>query len=93
MDEAISYARATEGNVVWGQSTDLFIYFFLCSHSLHTVVFFDEINTCKWLGLFKEIVCDRRMRGVVLPTNLVPLVRCFHVFVSRALITLVSGCL
>ena len=31
--------------------------------SLDTVVFFDEANTTDAIGLIKEIMCDRRMRG------------------------------
>ena len=31
--------------------------------NLETVVFFDEANTTDAIGLIKEIMCDRRMRG------------------------------
>ena len=34
-------------------------------------VFFDEINTSPEVGLFKEIVCDRSLKGETLPDNLV----------------------
>ena len=30
---------------------------------LDTVVFFDEANTTEALGLIKEIMCDRRIKG------------------------------
>lgn len=33
-------------------------------------VFFDEINTCDSVGLFREMVCDRSMNGLVLPRNI-----------------------
>ena len=33
-------------------------------------VFFDEVNTCDSVGLFKEMVCDHSMRGDPLPDNL-----------------------
>eukprot|EP00002_Diphylleia_rotans_P020237 TRINITY_DN3929_c0_g1_i2.p1 TRINITY_DN3929_c0_g1~~TRINITY_DN3929_c0_g1_i2.p1 ORF type:complete len:4951 (+),score=929.66 TRINITY_DN3929_c0_g1_i2:20-14872(+) len=33
--------------------------------------FLDEINTSPLLGLFKEIVCDRTLDGISLPSNLV----------------------
>ena len=31
--------------------------------NLDTVVFFDEANTTEAIGLIKEIMCDRRLRG------------------------------
>lgn len=31
--------------------------------NVETVVFFDEANTTDAIGLIKEIMCDRRMRG------------------------------
>jgi len=33
-------------------------------------VFFDEINTCNCMSLFKNIICDNFMNGRKLPTNL-----------------------
>jgi len=33
-------------------------------------VFFDEVNTCDAVGLFREMVCDRSMRGRPLPPNI-----------------------
>ena len=33
-------------------------------------VFLDEINTASCVGLFRELVCDRSMRGTELPENL-----------------------
>ena len=33
------------------------------SKGLDTVIFFDEANTTDAVGLIKEIMCDRRMRG------------------------------
>eukprot|EP01043_Picozoa_sp_COSAG02_P008916 COSAG02_NODE_294_length_25426_cov_719.561298_2_plen_6193_part_00 len=38
--------------------------------------FLDEINTCDSLGLFKEMICDKSMKGSVLPDNLVILAAC-----------------
>ena len=32
-------------------------------HGFSTVVFFDEANTTDAIGLIKEIMCDKRMRG------------------------------
>ena len=32
-------------------------------HKLDTVVFFDEANTTDAIGLIKEIMCDRQLRG------------------------------
>ena len=32
-------------------------------HGFGTVVFFDEANTTDAIGLIKEIMCDKRMRG------------------------------
>jgi hypothetical protein len=34
-------------------------------------VFFDEINTCDSVGLFKEVLCDRTVNGKPIPNNLV----------------------
>ena len=31
--------------------------------NLETVVFFDEANTTDAIGIIKEVMCDRRMRG------------------------------
>ena len=33
---------------------------------IYTMLFFDEANTTDAIGLIKEILCDRRMRGVPL---------------------------
>ena len=33
------------------------------ARNLDTVVFFDEANTTEAIGLIKEIMCDRRLRG------------------------------
>ena len=38
-------------------------------HSLDTVVFFDEANTTEAIGLIKEIMCDGRMKGSPIFTN------------------------
>ena len=38
--------------------------------NLDTVVFFDEANTTESLGLFKEILCDQRINGKSIPTDL-----------------------
>ena len=32
-----------------------------------TVLFFDEANTTEAIGLIKEIICDKRMKGKPLP--------------------------
>ena len=37
---------------------------------LDTVVFFDEANTTDALDLIKEILCDHRLKGVPIRTNL-----------------------
>ena len=31
--------------------------------NLYTILFFDEANTTERIGLIKEIMCDKRMRG------------------------------
>ena len=33
------------------------------------IVFFDECNTCAHSGIIKEIVCDRLLNGMLIPTN------------------------
>ena len=38
-------------------------------HNLDTVLFFDEANTTDAIGLIKEIMCDRRLQGRPLTTN------------------------
>jgi hypothetical protein len=40
------------------------------------VVFFDEVNTCNSMGLFKEIVCDRCMNGTPIPQNIKIIAAC-----------------
>jgi hypothetical protein len=35
-----------------------------------TQVFLDEVNTCNSMGLFKEIICDKSINGVRLPSTL-----------------------
>ncbi len=37
---------------------------------LDTVVFFDEANTTESLGLIKEILCDQRINGNVISTDI-----------------------
>ena len=37
---------------------------------MDTVVFFDEANTTDAIGLIKEIMCDRRIRGLPISENL-----------------------
>lgn len=34
---------------------------------LHTILFFDEANSSELLGLIKEVICDRRVNGKVVP--------------------------
>ena len=40
------------------------------------VIFFDEVNTCNSMGLFKEIVCDRCMNGIPIPDNVKLIAAC-----------------
>ena len=40
------------------------------------VVFLDEVNTCNCMGLFKEIVVDRCLNGVPLPSNMAIIAAC-----------------
>eukprot|EP00456_Euglypha_rotunda_P019720 TRINITY_DN17417_c0_g3_i3.p1 TRINITY_DN17417_c0_g3~~TRINITY_DN17417_c0_g3_i3.p1 ORF type:complete len:178 (+),score=26.96 TRINITY_DN17417_c0_g3_i3:132-665(+) len=40
------------------------------------VVFLDEVNTCNSMGLFKEMVCDRSMNGIILPSTLKIIAAC-----------------
>lgn len=40
------------------------------------VVFLDEVNTCNSMGLFKEMVCDRSMNGIMLPNNMKLIAAC-----------------
>jgi MoxR-like ATPase len=40
------------------------------SKNLDTVVFFDEANTTDAIGLIKEIMCDRRVRGIPISQDL-----------------------
>ena len=39
-------------------------------------VFFDEINTCDCMGLFKEIICDRTLNGTQIPDNVISFGAC-----------------
>ena len=38
--------------------------------NLDTVVFFDEANTTDAIGLIKEVMCDRRLNGKPITSNL-----------------------
>ena len=38
--------------------------------NMDTVVFFDEANTTDAIGLIKEIMCDRRLHGRPISTDL-----------------------
>ena len=38
--------------------------------NLDTIVFFDEANTTDAIDLIKEILCDRRLNGVPIRTDL-----------------------
>ena len=40
------------------------------SHHVDTILFFDEANTSHLIGLIKEILCDRRIDGETIPTDL-----------------------
>ena len=42
----------------------------ICKCDVTIVVFFDEVNTCKCLGTLKEIICDHRLDGKLLPRNI-----------------------
>ena len=39
------------------------------SRGLDTIVFFDEANTTDAIGLIKEIMCDKRMHGKLIPQD------------------------
>ena len=40
------------------------------THHVDTILFFDEANTSHTIGLIKEILCDRRIDGETIPTDL-----------------------
>ncbi|KNC55646.1 uncharacterized protein AMSG_01915 [Thecamonas trahens ATCC 50062] len=48
----------------------------LVSPTDRIVVFFDEVNTCNCMGLFKELVCDHSMDGVTLPASIKIIAAC-----------------
>ena len=39
-------------------------------HGIDTVLFFDEANTTEAIGLIKEVMCDRRVRGTKIKANI-----------------------
>ena len=41
---------------------------FYCN--VDTVLFFDEANTSEAIGLIKEVMCDRRIHGRAIATNI-----------------------
>jgi hypothetical protein len=47
--------------------------------------FLDEVNTCNCMGLFKEIICDRSINGVMLPSNLDIIAACNPYRLKRGL--------
>ena len=38
-------------------------------HGVDTVLFFDEANTSEAIGLIKEVMCDRRIHGRAVNTD------------------------
>ena len=58
------HGGTTEREVMYkvGEAEKLAIYNFH-NHDIDTVLFFDEANTSPAIGLIKEIMCDRRMYG------------------------------
>jgi energy-coupling factor transporter ATP-binding protein EcfA2 len=40
------------------------------------VLFFDEVNTCNSMGLFKEMVCDHSLNGIPLPSDIKVIAAC-----------------
>ena len=40
------------------------------THHVDTILFFDEANTSHTIGLIKEVLCDRRIDGETIPTDL-----------------------
>ena len=43
---------------------------------VHTVLFFDEANTTDALGMIKEVVCDRRIKGTPIEEDIKFAVAC-----------------
>ena len=39
-------------------------------------IFLDEVNTSSYMGVFKELIVDRRLNGVDLPGNVVVIAAC-----------------
>ena len=42
---------------------------FKVNAELYTILFFDEANTTENIGLIKEIMCDRRLKGETISDN------------------------
>eukprot|EP00796_Vickermania_ingenoplastis_P011786 gene11786-8097_t len=49
---------------------------FLLHKEAEICIFFDEFNTCSHMGLLKEVIQDRSLMGLPLPTNLVSIAAC-----------------
>ncbi len=49
------------------------------------VVFLDEVNTCNSMGLFKEIICDQSINGIMLPSTMNVIAACNPYRLKRGL--------
>ena len=57
-------------------ASELFLERIKSNHEVNTFLFFDQVNTCRiTIGLIKEILCDRRIDGIQIPT---PVHRCLQ---------------
>ena len=62
--------ETTKQDIIYGYRNALRLAEVNVTHYVDTILFFDEANTSHTIGLIKEILCDRRIDGETIPTDL-----------------------
>ena len=64
------HGETTKQDIISGYRSALKLAEENVSDHVDTILFFDEANTSHTIGLIKEILCDRRINGETIPTDL-----------------------
>ena len=63
------HGETTKQDIISGYRNALKLAKENVTHHVDTILFFDEANTSHKIGLIKEILCDRRIDGETIPTD------------------------